>query len=695
MRVNERRVVSIMIDKTCENCSKYPCVKDSALLPSDKCHYPEDFIYKDNLVIAQQIPLSLKTRKGTEEERTFYLYADRNYPSRIWMDNDEGKTLLPETVFKNNWYESAQQRDKLSRMIAREMCNSLNPEYYDINPKFLQEASHRFVMGFAKEIIDFESEKKEKVEKNNDKGKINYYEVDTKVREFLESPDLLEKILEHIHTNLVGETANALITFFTCLSTKSSDPQNLKFSGDASTGKTKIVTSVVWLFADRVVLAGAMSKKSLVHKAPTKKENEKHIVDLDGKILVILEEENSKEFLDEIKPILSHDAWEIQYEIVEGSGKGHKTKTVILRGFPAYIGVSTETMRKEEQSTRTWTTAPIMSPEKYGAVNLDTAMRKMYPFKYEQNNEHLEVIQKAIKSLRKINVINPFAGDIENNFPHNEPRSMRDLKRLLSFIDCSAILHQYQRPKLIIDGEEYIVATVDDYKIGISLAETMMNATFSGIPNHVRDFFYNIMCKVEGEITYDALMIKYREVHGTTLPRSTLRDKYTVPLVERGWVSIDDSKKPYKFTINNFNGLTNFNGLGSVNLFGDNYRRCLNEICNISGLTECMYIGDRKLTIPPAGLKETIDKYIHSPLIRQSLLDEMKNGRETIQKTLTKGTPSNVVKDATKIKIISESDGWCEFCCEKRAFKKIEIDNEIRHICAKCLKEIQDVETKI
>jgi len=64
-----------------------------------------------------------------------------------------------------------------------------------------------------------------------------------------------------------------------------------------------------------------MTEKSLYYDPAAEEVSEtEREIDLDGKILIILEEENARDVLEEIKPILSHDMEEHSYGFTDTSG---------------------------------------------------------------------------------------------------------------------------------------------------------------------------------------------------------------------------------------------------------------------------------------------------------------------------------------------------------------------------------------
>jgi len=160
-----------MIEKICKNCQKYPCLKNNPMMSEDKCSYPENFSYKEHLVIKQPIIFLISRGEGTnEDDRYFMLYADKKNPLHIWMDNDEGNCLYPETVMPKKWYIDQSKRIRLSKNLAERIMGYLNPECYpNIIPDFVEKTVLTVLdQNFIPQITETEKEREKKGIKKED-----------------------------------------------------------------------------------------------------------------------------------------------------------------------------------------------------------------------------------------------------------------------------------------------------------------------------------------------------------------------------------------------------------------------------------------------------------------------------------------------------------------------------------------------
>jgi len=184
-------------------------------------------------------------------------------------------------------------------------------------------------------------------------------------------PKLYAKFLRYIARTVRRDVITKNMVFLTGLSAYTKEPINLFLRGESSIGKSYNVREVLRLFPKGDVwFLGGLSPTALVHekgvlvdkhgdpilpsdkpdKNASKEEKEawrerlrdsKYIVDLQGKILVFLEAPHIQTY-NMLRPILSHDTWEISYKFTDRSGKGKlQTMHVVIRGWPATIFCST------------------------------------------------------------------------------------------------------------------------------------------------------------------------------------------------------------------------------------------------------------------------------------------------------------------------------------------------------------------
>jgi hypothetical protein len=131
----------------------------------------------------------------------------------------------------------------------------------------------------------------------------------------------------------------------------------------------------------------------------------KWLINLQGKILIFLEAPHP-DVWNIIKPILSHDTWEIEHPYVDAD---LKTKNVVTRGWPVCIFCSAKDESKwdiwPEIQSRFLITSPNMSPEKYLESNILTFQRLGLPNFVQQqlivSDHEVDLARKCILQLKE------------------------------------------------------------------------------------------------------------------------------------------------------------------------------------------------------------------------------------------------------------------------------------------------------
>jgi hypothetical protein len=222
-------------------------------------------------------------------------------------------------------------------------------------------------------------------------------------------------------------------------------------------------------------------------------------VDLQGKILVFLEAPNIETF-NKLRPILSHDTYEISYRFTD---KELRARHVVIRGWPATVFCSTSEKYVQDLATRSFTHTPEMTEEKYLAANILTGDKVAFPWKFEEDAAHV-LLTNYITTFKdvmdKVKLIIPFADKFAEKFPHNFPRSMRDFKHLLGLIQVRALIHFAQRPVLVRITEEkvesYILAVKEDYDAVIELWKDIRETTETSAAANIIKFFHEVVEKL-------------------------------------------------------------------------------------------------------------------------------------------------------------------------------------------------------
>jgi len=369
--------------------------------------------------------------------------------------------------------------------------------------------------------------------------------------QLLKDPDMLDKFIQHSNRWIVHDIPTRKIELLTCISTLGDYPLNLALQQVWSAGKTKTITTVASYFEDKDVwFLGGMSPKTLIHeRGDYSEDTDKFIIDLQNKILIFLDEPQF-ETLNMLKPLLSHDKFEIDYRYVHKDTM--KTVVSTLRGWPACVFCAVKSKYTEEFTSRWFTASPEVNIQKIKKVITLKGEAAATPEKYLKDKQ-FKIWKKAFSLLKKkapYKLVIPYAKTLSQHYNAKKPAHMRFYDLLLALIKASCILHAEQRKK---DEKERLIATLEDYETAKNIFQIIEKPTIYGIGQNVLDFYQNIILQTKRDWdTYESLMNKYQETTSEPLNRNTLRENYLKPLEKAGLIDVapdPEDKRKKRITI--------------------------------------------------------------------------------------------------------------------------------------------------
>ena len=441
--------------------------------------------------------------------------------------------------------------------------------------------------------------------------------------------NLLDRIVKHLGKSVVRDNVVKKICVLTGVSSYSEDPLNLFLRGPSSIGKTHNVREALkYMPQEDILYLGGLSPTALIHEhgvlvdengepidlseKPKKSDfkgkdgkidvqayrtalklweeklrNSYYLIELHNKILVFLEAPHIETY-NMLRPLLSHDKWEISYKFTDKTGKGSlRTTHVVLRGWPACFFCSTDVKYVEDLATRGFSVTPEMTTEKYKEAIKLKAKLDSSPFHWIREDEELHKLRaymavlsgraKITKGKAVMKVIIPYAENLADVYPAHYSRDMRDYNRLLSLIKANAILNFFNRPILCVEREgerrEFLIATPLDLKVALEIFSGLEETTRTGVPGHILWFFHNVVEKLyreRGPVRYNDLMEEYNRIAERTVSSRTIR-RWCDVLSEIGWIDKQpdpDDKRHYLISVVRKGNIDN-SGLSQFNSFFD------------------------------------------------------------------------------------------------------------------------------
>ncbi len=370
-------------------------------------------------------------------------------------------------------------------------------------------------------------------------------------------PMTSEKLSEILGLTIKKDEENKIVAFLCQLSAYTESAQfNISFNAPSSTGKSYIPTEVARLFPEKDVEELAQcSPTAFFHDFGEWDDKRKiSIVDLSRKIIVFLDQPHN-DLLARLRPILSHDKKEIMNKITDKSQKfGLRTKTILIKGFPAVIFCTAGLKIDEQEGTRFILLSPETSQEKLREGISERIRKETDPVAYRQwleSNPDRKLLKERIKAISRAKI-----KDIKINNQEKlkkiflddkkvlKPRYQRDIGRLINIIKTFALLNLWFRER---EGD-ILIASAEDIQDGVKLWQKIAESQEYNLPPFVYQIFQEVIMQIWNEretglseikagLTRQEIIKKYYEIHKRPLQIWLLRMQIIPMLESAGLIS--------------------------------------------------------------------------------------------------------------------------------------------------------------
>jgi hypothetical protein len=301
----------------------------------------------------------------------------------------------------------------------------------------------------------------------------------------------------------------------------------------------------------------------------------KVLIDLRGKLWVFLEPPHHETWTI-LKPILSHDAFEIEHPYVyELLGTGFQVKKVVTRGWPACIFCSAKNESNwpawPEIQSRFLITSPNMVRQKYLDGNILIAQKMGLPRLLQQSiivsNSQVELAKKCVSYVLELimqcngssnsnPVWIPYASILAQILPAEKGTDNRITKRILSFLIIITLARTHLRGRLEYGNESLAIANLDE-----DLHEVLhITQNLSGIPPYKINFFKDILLPLfkskqspdkneDGSTQEEIIALTTRELcdaykkrTGKTIATNNMKQNYLNEFLSNELIDEHDSK---------------------------------------------------------------------------------------------------------------------------------------------------------
>ena len=466
------------------------------------------------------------TQEEEQEEEPKLSFVTLESDNVTMMINGEPKYSLRLPI--NIVRKTAEEKKRIVKDKILEGCTTLGVDY----------VSEENLTNIAKEVVDLLYQRA----RVNTKNYVDPPAHPTVAEQY--GNNYFEFLIDCIKKTVKEESALIRQIMYTTLSPYGNDPINLGVLAPTSTGKTYPImeASKFTPQGKEVRIVGSMTPKVLIREqgvlvdkngnpigkqvrrlrnaiaqARSKKnfeavdqnqeelaallEDSAYILDMTGKTLLFLEPPHP-ELWALLKPILSHDSWEIEHPFVDNIGHGLEVKRVITRGWPACIFCSARNESKwdvwPEIESRFMMASPNMVRPKYQAGNKLIAQRKGLPHGIKQQviisdttrelgKQAFQYLKHQVQEYTRTTdspVWIPCAERIAEILPADKGQDNRTANRFFTILNMVALTKANIRHKLLFDDEELVIATLDDLR---ETLHVLQNST--GMPPHKLNFY--------------------------------------------------------------------------------------------------------------------------------------------------------------------------------------------------------------
>jgi len=376
----------------------------------------------------------------------------------------------------------------------------------------------------------------EKVEGEESKKEIIRFDYDEELVEKFRRKDLLDLIKEEISKSHLEDDNLKMSLFLTYVSGLLNNParrQSFQITGRSAEGKDNIQISCLKHFPNGSYIFLTSATQSVLeddlHKYPIIAFSEINLFKESGANRGLLEVIKQRTELG-IKTAKKDIRVQNKEMRLEDSEQG-----VVTFG-------TTEAEQDEELSTRFLKGTIRATPSRIKVVNdntLDTFsdIKKLMRLMEKKDSWIKTGLEHFWKNKPKYEIIIPYAKFLKEKidgvqiFDNSDPRSQRDIKRLLSLVCATTFLFQEQRDTFISDGTEFIISEPCDLINTLKYANEFFEQTYTGMDLRISDALDFIKSKGKG-VWIDKLEI---QEHLNIKHRSTINN-YLWDLEQKGFI---------------------------------------------------------------------------------------------------------------------------------------------------------------
>lgn len=355
--------------------------------------------------------------------------------------------------------------------------------------------------------------------------------------DFLQQENLLAHLNSLIEqSGIIGEANSRLLLFIIASSYKTKQPLHAIVQGSSGSGKTHLISKVADLLPQEDVLRFTrITESSLYNWGEYELVNKLLIIeDLDGL---------KEEAMFAMRELISNQRLSSSVSIKDKKGNIKSVKKEV-KGVFSSLSATTKGEIYEDNMSRSFLLAVDESKEQTDRIINYQNKRIAGEINPQEQQQAKELLQKVVRALKKEEVQNPYATQIQ--LPENVHKKRRLNEMFQSIIKQITIINQYQRNTR--NGR--IVTQIEDIEHAVEILFESIILKIDELDGSLRQFFEKLKKKFK---TDDFTRFEAMEATGF---KKTQLQHYLNQLVQLEYVKqYGHGNKGYKYRINHFDDI--------------------------------------------------------------------------------------------------------------------------------------------
>jgi hypothetical protein len=314
-------------------------------------------------------------------------------------------------------------------------------------------------------------------------------EVVAEAEALLRDPRLIDRIAIDIERmGVTGERKLATTIYLVGTSTQLPRPLSAIIIGATASGKSYILISVTDMFPPEMKLLATDMTANALYYLPEGRLHHRLVV---GGERSRIEDDHRAEAKRALREMLES---QILRKLVTVSTDGPpETITIVQRGPIGFLESTTNSEIFEEDRNRCLSLYTDESPEQTRAI-IQLLARRAAGGQATDVSRVMAVHHALQRMIPRCDVVIPFAPEFGDEYPDHRVDGRRAFRHLLQTVKAVALLHFRQRER---DAAGNIVATRDDYRIAVDLAEVPLAVAVGALSPGARAFHARLSARFE------------------------------------------------------------------------------------------------------------------------------------------------------------------------------------------------------